>query len=421
VTRSTSLRRPHLVALLAAALFATGCDDLIGPAEAQRIDALPRALSASEEKLIAAGNTFAVSLLREVHAAVPDSTVFLSPLSASMALGMTMNGGAGATLDQMRATLGFGSLPLAEVNASYEGLIELLRGLDPKVDFRLANALFHRNGFQMEQPFLDVARGPFGAEVRGLDFSQPAAAITINDWVKTATGGRIDRIVEPPIDALTVAFLMNAVYFKGDWANRFDAEDTRSAPFHRLDGSTRSIRLMSLSEDLPRRQGDGWVAAEVPYGGDAWRMTVAVPVAGNGLAAVLDDLDAILDPDAQWGTGPVDLFLPRFELEWERQLNDDLKALGMVNAFDEGLADFTPMHRDARALQLHIKRVKQKTFLKVDEVGTEAAAVTSVEMTTTSAPITLTVRADRPFFIAIRERLSGTVLFAGLIVEAPED
>ena len=149
-------------------------------------------------------------------------------------------------------------------------------------------------------------------------------------------------------------------------------------------------------------------------------MTVAVPVAGNGLAAVLDDLGAILDPEAQWSTGPVDLFLPRFELEWERELNDDLKALGMVDAFDDQLADFTPMHRDARAMGLHIKRVKQKTFLKVDEVGTEAAAVTVVEVGTVSMPITVTVRADRPFLIAIRERLSGTVLFAGLIVEAPE-
>jgi serpin B len=152
-------------------------------------------------------------------------------------------------------------------------------------------------------------------------------------------------------------------------------------------------------------------------------MTVAVPTDARGLTAVVDDLETILDPDAAWQEGPVVLRLPRFELTWERQLNPDLQALGMVDAFGDLTADFTPMHRDGRELGLHIAKVKQKTFLKVDEKGTEAAAVTSVEMSVTSCcgPAGFQVRADRPFFIAIRERLSGTVLFAGLIVEAPED
>ena len=416
----TALRHAALAALAATALLA-GCADPTGPADP--IDTLPRALSESEQRLIAAGNSFALDLLRQVYSANPDSTVFLSPLSASMALGMTMNGTAGTTLDQMRATLGFGSLPMGEVNASYEGLIELLRGLDPRVDFRLANALFHRTGFQMEQPFLDAARGHFDAEVRGLDFSQAAAAETINDWVRASTQGRIDRMVEPPIDPATVAFLMNAIYFKGDWTSEFDPEDTRSAPFRLLDGSTRPVQLMSVTDSLGHRSGDGWVAAEVPYGGGAWVMTVAVPTDQRGLTAVVGDLETILDPEAAWPRGPVDLFLPRFELEWERQLNGDLQALGMVDAFDDGRADFTPMYRRAREDGLHIERVKQKSFLKVDEKGTEAAAVTSVEITVVCAcpPTRFTVRADRPFLLAIRERLSGTVLFAGLIVQAPQD
>ena len=168
-----------------------------------------------------------------------------------------MNGAAGATLEQMRSSLGFGTLPMGEVNASYEALIELLRGLDPRVDFRLANALFHRTGFQMEQPFLDVARGAFDAEVRGLDFSQPSAADAINGWVNTATGGRIDRIVDPPIDPLTVAFLMNAVYFKGDWRQQFKTQDTRDAQFRLADGSTRPIKLMQKTDTLPNRSGNG--------------------------------------------------------------------------------------------------------------------------------------------------------------------
>ena len=148
-------------------------------------------------------------------------------------------------------------------------------------------------------------------------------------------------------------------------------------------------------------------------------MTVAVPTGTQGIAAVVADLASILDPAARWSTTEISLFLPKFELEWERVLNDDLKALGMVDAFDDARADFTPMYRRAREVGLHVKKVKQKTFLLVDEKGTEAAAVTSVEVGVTSAPVVQVVRADRPFLLAIRERLSGTVLFAGLIVQAP--
>jgi serine protease inhibitor len=410
----THPRRGALALALALSLVACEKD----PTAPEQITELPRALSTGEKALIQAGNRFAVDLLRKVHTAAPDSTVFLSPLSASMALGMTMNGATGATLDQMRATLGFGALPLTEVNKSYHDLIELLRSLDRKVEVRVANALFHRTGFTMEAPFLDVARTSFEAQIQALNFSDPSAATTMNSWVRTATGGRIEKIVDPPIDPLTVAFLMNAIYFKGDWTQQFDPKNTQSAPFTGP-GGTKSVRLMHLDEKLPYREGNGWVAADIPYGGEAWSMTVAVPAAGKSIAAVVADLASILDPAAAWSEQEVDLFLPKFELSWERLLNDDLKALGMVDAFDENKADFTPMYRAARQVQLHVKKVKQKTFLSVDEKGTEAAAVTSVEIGPTSAPVRRVVRADRPFLVVIRERLSGTVLFAGLIVQAP--
>jgi serine protease inhibitor len=241
----------------------------------------------------------------------------------------------------------------------------------------------------------------------------------MNGWVKEATGGRIAKIVDPPIDANTVAFLMNAVYFKGDWTQQFDAKQTQSATFQAPQGA-RGVRLMHLEDEMGFREGKGWVAADLPYGGGAWSMTIAVPAEGAGVAAVAADLASILDPAARWTTQDVSLFLPKFELSWERLLNDDLRALGMSDAFDPARADFTGMYSAARDVQLHLKKVKQKTFLAVDEKGTEAAAVTSVEVGVTSAgPQPRIVRADRPFLLAIRERLSGTVLFAGLIVQAP--
>ena len=417
---SRSLDNVVVTLVLAAS---AACSDAAGPSEhVEPITELPRALSVGEQALVGASNRFTVDLLRRVREASPDSTVFLSPLSASMALGMTMNGAAGETRAQMEQMLGFQGLSPGEINAAYRDLIELLRGLDPRVDFRLANAIFHRNEFVMEAPFLDDVRAYFDGEVEGLDFDDPAAADHINAWVREATADRIRGIVDPPIDPATVAFLMNAIYFKGDWTGQFGPADTYSGPFHLEDGGTETVRFMVKEDSVGLRSSGAWLAVELPYGGGAWVMTIAIPEPTYDLDGVLADLESILDPAAEWAPGSARIHLPRFELEWGRTLNDDLKALGMIDAFDALAADFTPMYAAARDVGLRVANVKQKTFLKVDEEGTEAAAVTVVEMGVTSCCAgPLEVRADRPFFLAIRERLSGTVLFAGVIVEAPTE
>lgn len=416
-----STRRPVLATLLATLVAACGRGGT-GPSDSAPITRLPRELSVAEQVLIARSNAFAFDLLRRVREASPDSTLFLSPLSASMALGMTMNGAAGETRRQMEAMLGFGGLAPAEINAGYRDLIGLLRGLDPRVELELANAIFHRSSFQLEPPFLDLVRTHFDARAEGLDFDDPGAADRINAWVRSATGNRIDRMVEPPIDPLTMAFLMNAVYFQGYWRGRFDPRATYSGPFHLSGGGTSPVRFMTQKAEVPYRREARWHAVELPYGGGAWAMTVAVPHEGETLDAIVADLETLLDSAAPWSEQEVVVHLPRFELEWERELEDDLMSLGMVDAFDEQTADFTPMYARAREVQLHVSRVKQKAFLRVDEEGTEAAAVTSVEMETTSARVgPPEFRADRPFFLAIVERLSGTVLFAGFIVQPPTE
>jgi serpin B len=370
--------------------------------------------------VIDASNRFGFELMRAVRAASPDSTIVLSPLSASMALGMTMSGADGATRTQMAEVLGFGDLPAADVHASYRDLIALLGDLDPRVDFRLANAIFHQDWFDMQADYLDVVRRYFGARLEGLDLLDPGAVDHINAWVREATDDRIDGIVEAPIDPRTVAFLLNAIYFKGSWANRFDPSLTYAGEFHVNDGEDRSVRFMTQRDTLPYRHGRSWHAVDLPYGGGAWSMTIAVPLAAHGLPDLVADLEDILDPDAEWPTLEVEIHIPRFELEWERALTDDLIGLGMVDAFDEHAADFTPMYVHARRDGLHIREVLQKTFLKVDEEGTVAAAVTSVQMVLQCACGPPVLRADRPFLIAIRERLSGTVLFLGQVVQAPE-
>src|SRR5688500_4972177 len=184
---------PTAVALVAACTSSTGP----GTDEpAPTLDALPRALTAGEQRVIGAANDFSFALFRRLSAAQKDANVFTSPLSASMALGMAMNGAAGATYDEMRTTLGFGTATEAEIGESYKSLIALLRGLDPSVDFRIANSIWYRAGFPVHQSFLDAGRNWFDARVSAIDFDSPSAVPTINDWVSTATVGKIPTIIE---------------------------------------------------------------------------------------------------------------------------------------------------------------------------------------------------------------------------------
>jgi serine protease inhibitor len=411
-------RRTALVATILSLGIAACGDSPTGPVE--RITELPRALSPAEALLIDASNDFAVDLLRTVYDARPDSTIFLSPLSASVALGMTLNGAAGETRAQMAQMLGFEGLALTEVNASYRDLVALLTELDPLVRFDLGNAIFHREAFVMETPFLDRVRRDFAAEIAGLDFDDPSAVDVINGWASDATQGRIPKVIDD-IDPTTMAFLMNAIYFKGDWTKEFDEADSYDGPFLLQGGGEAPVRFMTKEDTLGYRASEAWHAAEIPYGGGAWAMTIAVPRAGHDVQDIVADLGTLLDPAAEWSEVPLAVHLPKLELEWERVLNDDLRALGMLDAFVPWEADFTPMYARALEEQLHVQFVKQNTFLKVDEVGTEAAAVTVVGVGVVCAgcggPIEL--RADRPFVIAIRERISGTVLFVGVIIQAP--
>jgi serine protease inhibitor len=407
------------VLTLALAAGLGGCGSIFGPGDGpgSPLTQLPRALTASEQEVIRASNRFAFDLLREVERRDSASNVFLSPLSASMALGMTMNGARGETFTAMRGALGFGSLAQDEINASYRGLIDLLLGLDRGVDIRLANSIWVRQGFPLHEPFVQSSRRDFGAEVTALDFSSPGAPATINRWVDRSTNGRIDGIVDR-IDGDVMLYLLNAVYFKGSWTTRFDPRRTHEAPFERADRTRQTVQMMHLSGAKVRHHAAREVEIlDLPYGRGAFSMTLVLPARTRSLHDLVGSLDegtwngwmAALEPRE------LDVFLPRFRLEYESTLNESLKALGMETAFDRYGADFGGM--SPRGEDLYVSNVKQKTFVEVNEEGTEAAAVTSVEVRVVSAPPSF--RADRPFLVAIRERLSGTILFLGVVGAPP--
>lgn len=411
--------RASLVA--AAVMVSVSCNDMPNEPEALEsppvLDALPRSLTAGESKVIGAANDFSFALFRAVVPSTPDANVFTSPLSASLALGMAMNGAAGATFDQMRTALAFGGATEAEINAGYKSLIELLRGLDTQVDFRIANSIWFRQGLTVEPTFVDASRNFFDARVSTLDFDDPASVTTINAWVSTATADKIPTIVDALAPDL-VTLLINAIYFKGSWREKFDPALTHDAPFHGVAGDE-PAKLMHREGKMSYLSTPEFSAVDLPYGNSAFTMTVVLPNEGKTVESIASSLRS-----AQWsawmdqfaGT-TVDLYLPRFTLKWERTLNDDLKALGMRDAFAFGGADFTrlsPIGRD-----LFISFVKQKTFVDVNEEGTEAAAVTAVGISVTSIQLPRVVRVDRPFLFVIRERLSGTVLFVGKIARMP--
>ena len=401
-----------VIAVSGGAVFAA-CGSSIGP-----IVELPRELSIAETKLVDADTKFAFKLFREINEQDAGKNIFISPLSVGMALGMTYNGAAGLTREAMQETLELQDMTIEEVNQAHQSLIELLRDLDPMVEFLLANSIWYRNTMTFEQPFLDVNRQYFDAEVRALDFNSASAANTINDWVRQSTSGRIEEIVDDPISAETIMFLINAIYFKADWASQFDKSLTQSAPFFLADGSQTTVQMMSHDDEVPIRYLHDWdndiQVVDLPYGGHAYSMTIVLTASPQGADSLAESLT-----QTQWTTWVAALdstsrqvSLPKFRLEYDLTMNDVLKSLGMSVAFSPDSADFTNLHAPG---DVFISKVKHKTFVEVNEEGTEAAAVTSVEMGLTSAgPQPIIV--DRPFVFAIREKHSGTILFMGKIL-----
>jgi len=396
-----------------------GCDSILGPgsdppAPQPPITELPRELSAGEQALIGSSNAFGFELLRRMAAADEEASVVLSPLSASMALGMTLNGADGATYDGMRGALRLDGLSEGEINESYRTLIDLLLDLDATVSTSLANSIWYRPDYTLVQDFTGRVSGAFDAAIR--PFPAVAPADSINRWVQEATGGRIEEIAPDPLPGNVVAYLINAVHFLAGWTRPFDPDETREEPFFLSDGTTAPVQMMFRDDTMSVHVTGEYAAVDLPYGREAYAMTVVVPQ-GEG---TVHDLLAGLDEEA-WAalvagfrTERAAVWLPRFELEWEADLGEALRPMGMEVAFQPGAADFSRMFVGGGPW---IDQVLQKTFIRVDEEGTEAAAVTAVIMTDSAPP---SIRADRPFLFVIRERLSGTVLFAGVVVEAPE-
>jgi serine protease inhibitor len=400
-----------LCALLAAC--SADSNDRLGPDGRSPTDTV-RAFTVQEREIARANTAFGLNLMRTVGAERRDGNLLLSPLSLSMALGMTLNGAAGTTFSAMRGTLGFeASLQQPQINAAYNGLIRQLRARDPKVEFALANSIWYEQTFPVYATFIDTVRHYFDAEVRALNFRDPASPRTISQWAEQKTGGRIKDLVQS-IDPLEIMFLVNAVYFKAPWSRPFQPNGTVAAPFRRPDGSTVSAQIMNSDGPYNHIMNDRVHAVELLYADSAYSMVLVMPAQGTSLDAITSVLES-----GQWEgvmsgmrSNRIMLRVPKFRFDYEKELTDPLTSLGMGIAFRPFQADFTKIaNRD----DIHISRVQHKSFIDVHELGTEAAAATAVGVGVTSLPPELTF--DRPFFFAIRERSTGTLLFIGRITD----
>jgi serpin B len=381
--------------------------------------ALPRQLTPAEQGVLGAANAFSFKLWNAITSAQRDTNVFVSPLSASFALGMTMNGAAGQTYDEMRSALQFGGASLASIDSGYKSLIALLTGLDQSTIMQIANSIFYRRDFPFNQSFLTDAATWFAADVKSQDFNDVAGTLSaVNGWASAKTNGRIPTVLQQ-VNPGDVMYLLNAIYFKWSWRDKFDPALTRDAPFHPSTGGDQSAKLMSRQATMAYAETNMYQAVDLAYGDSAFTMTVLLPKAGTSV----DQLAASLTPDAWQALASsfrnrlVALSLPKVTFSWKRGLIDDMKSLGMRAAFVPDGADFTRMSTAGK--QLYISLLQQNTFVAIDEEGTEAAAVTTVGVTVTSAPVVTDMRVDRPYVFVIRERLSGTILFMGKIVRMP--
>ena len=412
-----SIRRTFLCLTCLVSLMFAGCND-IGSIFRDAMQNDPEVVLINTN-VVTANTQFGFNLFNDIRKTEQNRNIFISPFSVSVALAMTLNGASGETEQAMTNTLQLQGLDSEPINTGYAGLRHALQTSDPKVTLAIANSLWARQDVPFKQDFLQRNTQFFGAEVSTLDFTDPNTLTTINQWVNTNTNGKITKILDE-INRDAVLFLINAIYFKGSWQTEFDPSRTRDGTFHLATGDEKQVSMMTRTGDYSYYENheEKFQAISLPYGEGRMSMYIFLPYRESDLNTFLDVLNIENWENwvSQFHEQEVFLSMPKFKLEYEKTLNNPLVSLGMGIAFAPGLADFSRM-ADLEVLgkNLYIGEVLHKAVVEVNEEGTEAAAVTSVGIRATSVPPAFIV--DRPFFFAIRDNETKTVLFMGTVVD----
>jgi len=407
------LRKPPLLLLLLITGFASCKKAAVTPNQNNNNKGKNLVLTVIEQQKVTADNAFTLKLFKNLDSTnTGGANLFVSPLSVSFALGMTSNGANGATLTAFKKTLNFAGLSQAQVNDYYNNLVTNLPELDPNTTLNIANSIWYRQGFSVLPQFLQTDSTYFRARVQALDFTNQTALSTINNWVSTETHGKIPSILTS-IPGNAVMYLVNAMYFKSTWKERFDPSKTTPMPFYLADNSTVQASFMTGKIDF-NYYGDAKASVyELPYSNSKYSMVIITPNGNTTLSQLAAGIDSL-----QWQSWVSNLraingqvTLPKFTFSYSTSLNDALTSLGLGNAFSDA-ADFSLINPSVR---LKISEVKHKAFVGVDESGTTAAAATSVVIVPTDTAPEFNPVFNHPFIFAIREMNSGLILFVGTV------
>ena len=381
----------------------------------------PVRLTAEQTVFANDNNAFTLNFFQSLNGKMKNRSIVCSPLSITYVLSMVNDGATGTTEQELEQTLGFHKGGIQAVNDYCKNLIDNLPHVDEKVQLNIANAIFVNDKYQLRKQFQQDMSNYYDAKAEALDFSSPSTLGRINGWCDEMIPTILERV-----DPRTVSYLLNAIYFKADWASMFEKNETREEVFTTPDGETR-VPLMHQNVYMNYLRNDQYAAVSIPYGNGQWMMTVMLPEDGKTTDDVISSLaasgwstDFLKNPLREARRYAVDLKLPRFETAFDTDdaggLIELLKGMGIRRAFDGNSAEIPNMCENG---DLYISMMKQKAKIKVNEEGSEAAAVTIAGLNFLSAvadtqePPKATFHANRPFVYVIHEQSSGVILFVG--------
>ena len=408
-----------LLIIAATILMASSCE---GKESEIDLENLPKPknieLRSSEIEMVKSDQSFAFNFFANVYAEESEdggNSFMVSPLSLSMALAMTMNGAEGDTKSVIKESLKQNEFSEDDINSYYKKLREALLSTDPSTKLSIANSIWTNKVVAIKNDFISRNREYFNSSVEAVDFGDVKTKDKINNWASVNTNGLIENVIESTnIDDLM--YLLNAVYFKGIWISEFSKNKTEKKMFTHEDGSTVNVDMMNQTSKFKYKNDDLLQIVELPYGNGAFSMMVLLPQEDKKIGDVIDALnssDYWVELESGLRVNEVELSLPKFKTEYSKKLNEVLKKMGMGLAFTDD-ADFSGMSDISAKLSF----VKQDTYIAVDEVGTEAAAVTTVGVVMTSMPIEpqkVIFNANHPFVYLIKENSTGSILFIGTV------
>ncbi|TYQ14585.1 UNVERIFIED_CONTAM: serpin B [Acetivibrio alkalicellulosi] len=365
------------------------------------------------EEVISSNSQFAFDIFAKLNEEDSDKNVFISPLSISTALTMTMQGANSNTLDEMMKALKYDRMDIETINESYKNLLLYMNQIDKKIELNINNSIWLRKGESILEEFKNVNKGIFNAPVYEVDFFREDAADTINNWISKSTNNKIREMIQPPIDPSVIMYLINAIYFKGEWTHKFDKNETFKSRFYTGNGNETEVMMMRTKGEFEYGIRDDFKVLRLPYGNGKTSMYCILPSEDISINQFINNLN-----ESKWeeiresvsNTKDVLVNIPRFNIEYGiKSLKDVLISMGMEEPFYDQ-ADFSKM-RGSR--DIYIDEVFHKAIIEVNEEGSEAAGVTVVVMKELAVMEPLKFIANRPFVFLIADDTTDTVIFMG--------